>query len=326
MCPINRGTFWPYFNRAHYNIQNDIIAERAKTQHWRKPMTICIAINCECDKKADSQRVIMVADRMITSEYLEIEFEHPKPKLMPVTQNCVVAISGNALLPTEVFDHVKQKLKITKNEPQISEIASTIKDAYAELRHKKIEDHILKPMGISSIEAFYKCQSFMNPEIVAKTFEEIKKYDYGLQLLIGGVDNTGAHIFAIDNPGVSFNLNDLGYDAIGSGENHAILTFIGANYHSNTTLEVALYLAYKAKKISEKAPGIGVKYTDIWVIENDAIYEIPQGDEKNVTGIKKLEMMYNTELKQTDVPLEQLIEIIKAKIKRTDLDILRGYA
>lgn len=288
-------------------------------------MTICIAIRCDCsqDGKEITPRVIMAADRMITSNYLEIEFEHPLPKLTALTKNCVVATAGDALAPSDLFELARQKITQSKHTHQISEIVTILKESYVELRDKKIEDFILKPAGISSIETFYKSQQFMHPEIVLKTFEEIKKFDFGVQLLIGGVDNSGSHIYAIDNPGFSFNLDSLGYDAIGSGENHAILTFIGANYHSKTSFEEALYLTYKAKRISEKAPGIGTNFTDLWVIEPDVVYEVTDSED----GLGKLKKLYKTEMSQTKMDFKQLTEIAKTNIRdKKDVEFEKSYS
>lgn len=256
----------------------------------------------------------MVGDRMLTIRGLDIEFEHPKTKLTQVTKNCIVASAGDALATTELFDAVKQKLKLIKHSPQTRDIASAFKDAYVDLRRKKAEDTILKPIGINTIEAFYNPQQNLNPAIALDLLKKIKKCDYNLQLLIGGVDNSGAHIYAIDDPGVMYSLDELGYDAIGSGNTHALLTVIGANYHSGTKFEEALYLAYKAKRMAEKAPGIGTVFTDIWVAERDAIYEIKQGSKDVKEGIKILEEMYDTELKQA-MKFDQLAEIAKTKIQ-----------
>ena len=287
-------------------------------------MTICIAIRCDCGKNGDViPKVIMAADRMITSDYLEINFEQPVPKLTAIAKNCVVATAGDALSPSDLFDLAKQKIKMSKHTHQISEIVTILKESYVELRNKKIEDNILKPVGIPSIDFFYQNQQGIHPEIILKTFDAIKKFDFGVQLLVGGVDNSGSHIFGLANPGVSFNLDSLGYDAIGSGENHAILTFIGANYHSKTSFEEALYLTYKAKRISEKAPGIGTNYTDLWVIEPNEIYEV--ADEEN--GLGKLKKLYNTEIKQTKIDFNQLTEIVKTNIKdRKETEVDKSYS
>ena len=295
---------------------NVIIIDDSNPQPRRKPMTICLAIACDCDLDDEkiSPKVIMVGDRMLTIRGLDIEFEHPKTKLTQVTKNCIVASAGDALATTELFDAVKQKLKLIKHSPQTRDIASAFKDAYVDLRRKKAEDTILKPIGINTIEAFYNPQQNLNPAIALDLLKKIKKCDYNLQLLIGGVDNSGAHIYAIDDPGVMYSLDELGYDAIGSGNTHALLTVIGANYHSGTKFEEALYLAYKAKRMAEKAPGIGTVFTDIWVAERDAIYEIKQGSKDVKEGIKILEEMYDTELKQA-MKFDQLAEIAKTKIQ-----------
>jgi 20S proteasome alpha/beta subunit len=299
-------------------------------------MTICIAIACDCNqtiqKNQDENqekikpKIIMVADRMLTMRGLDTEFEFPKAKLTQMTNNCAIATAGNALAVTEIVDAVKQKLKIIKHSPPIHDIALFFKDAYVDLRRKEIEDEILKPVGINSLEAFYKEQQNLTTAITLSIFKKIKKHDHNLSILIGGVDKSGAHIFAIDDPGVMCNLDEMGYDAIGSGNRHALLAFIGANYHSGTLSGEAMYLAYKAKRMSEKAPGIGTKYTDIWVIEDDAIYEMPHGDDISIIGIKKLEAMYTEEIKHASIPFEKLAEVVGQKIKRPDTEFLQGYA
>jgi hypothetical protein len=78
--------------------------------------------------------------------------------------------------------------------------------------------------------------------------------------------------------------------------------------------------------MSEKAPGIGTEFTDIWVIEHNAIYEIPQGTEEKKEGLVLLEEMYKEELKQTKIPFDKLAEITKTKVKRDDPEFLRGYS
>src|SRR5208283_5176842 len=111
-CAIGCGTWLPSPNWRNQYRRNVIIIEDSKSQPRRKPMTICIAINCDCETEGVSPKVIMVADRMITSDYLEIEFEHPKQKLIPITRSCVASRAGNALAPSELFDMVHQKIRV----------------------------------------------------------------------------------------------------------------------------------------------------------------------------------------------------------------------
>jgi hypothetical protein len=217
---ITGGTSPPNYNQHKHNV---IIIEESKPLRRQKPMTICIAIACDSNVK-DSEgkvkppKVILIGDRMLTIEPLEIEFEHPKTKLMQLTNNCAVAMAGDALAVSELIDKTKQKLKSTKHSPQIYDIAIMLKDSYIELRRQNLEDKLLKPIGIDSLTSFYQFQQNMLPEIALKTFNEIKTFPKKLWVLIGGVDNTGAHIYAIDDPGILYVLDDLGYDAKDRGK------------------------------------------------------------------------------------------------------------
>src|SRR5208337_1720283 len=92
---ISGGTFPPNHNPHRHNV---IIIEESKSQRRQKPMTICIAIACDSNVKDDkgklkSPKVILVGDRMLTIEPLEIAFEHPSTKLAQLTNNCAIATS-----------------------------------------------------------------------------------------------------------------------------------------------------------------------------------------------------------------------------------------
>jgi 20S proteasome alpha/beta subunit len=104
---------------------------------------------------------------------------------------------------------------------------------------------------------------------------QLDSYDYGLEILIGGVDSEVAHIYSIDAPGTSKCFDAIGFHAIGSGLPHAINTFIAKDYNQSFPLREALLIIYEAKKISEKAPGVGENITDISVISNKRIINFP---------------------------------------------------
>jgi hypothetical protein len=139
-------------------------------------MTICLAIACDCNIEKTLPKIIMVGDRMLTVDSLNIEFEYPKTKLVQLTKNCVIATAGNALAITELQDIVRQKLKTIKHTPQIHDIAVALKETYISLRGRDIEDNILKPIGINTLETFYQSQQNMNPGISLDLLKKIRKY------------------------------------------------------------------------------------------------------------------------------------------------------
>jgi 20S proteasome alpha/beta subunit len=133
-------------------------------------------------------------------------------------------------------------------------------------------------------------QSFA-PDILREIHTDINDFEFDLDLIIAGYDKNGAHLHMISDPGMSRNLGDIGYVAIGSGETHAEATFMEAQYVAFWPYEHALYMVYRAKKIAERAPGVG-SATDIIVLGSDGCEELP------AETIDELNEMYKIELKE----------------------------
>lgn len=228
-------------------------------------MTICLSTICN-----KGEYVIMIADSMITGEQLSIEFEQRTPKISKLSDHCVVSTAGNALVHTELFDAVRDEIENLRS-PLIKDIVSCIKSCYVELRQRDIRERILSPRGFPTIEYFYQVQNELVREVALTVQSEIDSYEYGLDVLVAGVDSKGAHIFHVLDPGTSFPFDSIGYHAIGSGESHAITTLIANEYHKDFDLPNALLLAYRAKKVAERAPGVGSKITNIAIVHGNNV-------------------------------------------------------
>lgn len=122
----------------------------------------------------------------------------------------------------------------------------------------------------------------MHPDVGLTIQREIDTYSVGgeggLDILIGGVDSKGAHIYVVGNPGISAPFDSIGYTAIGSGLSHSMATFIAKDYQDALSLNEALLIAYEAKKISEKAPGVGTRITNIAIINQNGITRFDDND------------------------------------------------
>jgi 20S proteasome alpha/beta subunit len=64
--------------------------------------------------------------------------------------------------------------------------------------------------------------------------------------------------------------DSIGYHAVGSGSPHAVTTLIANDYHQGIPLNKALLITYEAKKIAERAPGVGSN-TNVAIINNDGV-------------------------------------------------------
>jgi len=229
-------------------------------------MTICLATICD-----NGNYVVLVSDAMITGEHLSIKFEHKRPKITKLAANCAVATAGDALADAELFDAVKQRIDQLKT-PRIQEIVECIKMCYIELRQKEIRERILIPRGINDIETFYQMQQDLIREVALTIQSEIESYEYGLEILVGGVDKKGAHVYMIDDPGTSVVFDSIGYHAIGSGYPHAVTTFITNDFHQGISLPDALLISYEAKKIAERAPGVGTNITSVAIVSKQNVH------------------------------------------------------
>ena len=226
-----------------------------------KPVTICIGVVCDNSKKA-----IAISDRMITDEeYLQVKFEHLVPKIDVLCDNCVVMIAGDALEPWEYLRQVKSRIS-GKNRLPIHQILEYVKEEFVKLRNKRLNEKVFHKRELT-LKEFYGNQTNLDTELVTMLDQMVEEQKLELDLLLVGVDDDGAQIHWIFDPGTSKAFNDLGYCSIGIGDRHSDITFVDSKYTPKVPFKQALYLAYKAKKRAESAPGVGEKFTDIAIID-----------------------------------------------------------
>jgi hypothetical protein len=243
---------------------------------------------------------------MLTSEYLSIQFEHKTPKIIPLTDDCMVATAGDALTHVELLERAMEEIGKAKS-PTVSEIVDCLARCYKKMRLDRIKSTILESRGIADIETFYQSQRQMQPEVALTIQSEIDKFDSGLDLLVAGIDSKGAHIHQVSNPGVSLPFDAIGYNAIGSGLPHAMTTLITNNYHPSMSLERALLIVYEAKKVSEKAPGVGSRITNISIISDKGIKNMADD------AVAELDKVYRMKLENQEASAnwEKLEEELK---------------
>ena len=215
-------------------------------------MTICIAAICESCKV-----VVVASDRMLTAGFLALEFEHPDSKIEELSDSCVGLTAGDALAHTELFRACRQHVQQLKS-PQVELIANEIKEQFIAMRQKRAEEEILNPRGFT-LNQFYK-EGLINriPGDLAMMIDRsIRDRSYPLSILLAGVDDSGAHIYSIEDPGMVNCFDQLGYDAIGSGDRHALYSIVDKEHSADSKLNDTIFTVYEAKKRAELAPGVG---------------------------------------------------------------------
>ncbi len=230
-------------------------------------MTVCIAAICDSGK-----RVVAVADKMITyPPPVNIEFESVESKIELMTSSCLFMASGNVSFASDINAKVRGALG-GNTTPSIDSLADSFKVEYQNVRSEKINDTIVSGTFGKDFEAF-KSRGGTLPQYLQTqptTYGQIilasNNFNLNLELIVCGIDTKGAHVFNIYHPGASTSLDKLGYSAIGSGANHALIRLSLLGQNTKLGLKSTLVNVLEAKYISELAPGVG-KRTSVAIID-----------------------------------------------------------
>ena len=242
-------------------------------------MTVCIAAMCE-----DSKKIVAGADRMLTSGMLSLAFEPVRPKIIPLSDSCVMMTAGPALRDVELQKYVKREL-VGMAGVAIPLIVEKIKDGYQSARRKKIEELHIKPRGLT-LESYLEEGRALVPDVAMLIDEHLATFDYELEVLVAGVDSEGAHIYAVYNPGTAECFDSLGYHSIGSGEPHSAYSLIEGAHSHRANLKEAMWAVYEAKKRAERAPGVG-ETDDFVVIEQGRVVNFPEAALKKLAELSE---------------------------------------
>ncbi len=242
-------------------------------------MTVCIAAICD-----SGESVVVASDRMLTSRFPPIEFEHTRAKIFSLSDYCIAMTAGDALKPIEVIPKVRATIHEQKDPPHVGAIIDITKNWYQKLRLEQAEELYLRPRTINA-ELFYSEGAKIFPgNLHSFLDQQFTEYDYNLEILVAGVDQVGAHVHAVVNPGVAGSYDTVGFHAIGVGQMHAIQSFVAHRYDTATPLAKCLHIVYAAKKASESAPGVGVD-TDVSFITGGKIQTIGSENVRNLEEI-----------------------------------------
>lgn len=272
-------------------------------------MTICISAICN-----GGNSVIVASDKMITYTYPPYhQFEHPKPKIHKISNKIVLMSAGSALLPSEFLEILQEKIEKVRVPPSsVRKVANIAVDTYKLVRINTIENRILSKYGIQWSEYKQFLSSGKMPEVFYRIVGQVEEFRLELDVIIAGVDNSGAHIYVIDNPGDISSFDDIGYTAIGSGSYHAIRSFIENNYSIDLPLNIATYVVYEAKKYAECAPGVG-KQTELVIINESGIYIVKE------ELMQTLDNIYESKIKKINNLRKEVIAEIQKNIKLCNL-------
>lgn len=227
-------------------------------------MTVCIAAR-------SGSAVFLVSDRMVTAG--DMQFAPPLEKIMFLTSSIAVMAAGDSAFHHEIMGDVMKEVnnKVESNPTEWINVKDVV-DLYLACRNKaKLRRSgalILAPLGLDH-QTFLLRQKTMDAALVSTIATDLINFDLPhTEVIIAGLDAfNGAgttHIYSIHKDDVSCD-DVIGFRAIGSGARHAESHFMLARHAWNSTASDTVMLAYRAKKDSEVAPGVGAE-TDMFMI------------------------------------------------------------
>src|ERR671939_619748 len=236
-------------------------------------MTIGLGALCAGADGTDASAVVVASDRMVTMGGIT-EFEHEVPKVTQIGDRIVALAAGDALRGAQLINELRRD--VHHGAQQLQNVAATAAALYAALRRQQIESEILSPRGITMQQFYQGLQQAMLPQLVINIDNLIGTFNYNLEVLIAGADDSGAHLCAITNPGGSYDdFQPIGYAAIGSGALHAVQSLIGMRQAPLRSLHETVFNVYASKRRAEAAPGVG-RETDVVIIQANAITRVEQ--------------------------------------------------
>jgi len=215
---------------------------------------------------------------------MTLTFEPDESKARWITDRSVVLTAGTLHEPDLLIENREK----ARGKERVTDIAEVLKGIYADVRRRRVEDEVLRPMaGIDSFQEYHEKQSGLHESVVIDMNERIRRYDLGLTLLLAGIDDRGeGHCILIENPGTWRSYDFLGYCTAGIGDRHADNAFAWYQYTQSIPLREALYIAFEAKKRAEMAGGVG-KATDIHILSKDKGIEVV-----DLEVVERLEVIY----------------------------------
>jgi 20S proteasome alpha/beta subunit len=199
-----------------------------------------------------------------------IEFEHATPKMLEASTRAIAMTAGDTLVGTRISREVAES--ITGTIPVV-EIAQRLAAHYDATRRLRMEQQILAPRGLD-MGSYYGGHATLNGQITLMIDQQMQQFVLGVELLLAGADDSGAHIYSVQHPGKPEYLHDvIGYAAIGSGTIHAVQSMIGFGHTSTAEYQETVFRVYASKRRSEVAPGVG-HGTDMAILSAEGIHRL----------------------------------------------------
>jgi hypothetical protein len=224
-----------------------------------RDMTVCIAAICDEGYDTHLPKIVFCADRLVTAG---VQFESGQPKIKMLAPNCFVMTSSTDSQSSDlILENTIGRLGVGDQLRPISKIVELLGEECRKFKDLQIERDVF-----AKYKAAAKSIGADAKDVLHHAIEELQTYQYVLQcefLLIGFDTPSEPHIYKIDQDGAYSLCDSTGFAAVGSGGWLAFLEMTKYAYSVHVGLNTAIPRVYFAKKVAERAAGVG-RLTDIY--------------------------------------------------------------
>ena len=263
-------------------------------------MTVCVGAICK-----SGNAVVVCADRMLSyGPPMNLQAEGAVRKIYELNGACVLLFSGSVPDGEAILRQTIATMQPLQH-PDVSTVANIAGAAYQAHKMKRVEDTILGPLLGTDYNGFRQIVAQSpSSQTFAQVLGMISQHNLQIELMIAGVDGTGAHLAIVSNPGTVTLADTVGTVSIGSGGMHAAIRMSLGLHEKEHTLAQTLYNVHEAKLAAEISPGVG-QATDIAVLNGNGVHFV---DDQVLAVLKKIHkdrpLLSSAELKKLETASE----------------------
>src|SRR5258708_22620687 len=104
---------------------------------WRRKMTVCIAVGCDCDREGRNPKIILMSDMLLSLGYTSMEMAYKSRQL---TDDWGAMMAGDDISHAlEIIDNARAALR-KKDKPNPGTVLDTFVGVYQLIRKAQLEN------------------------------------------------------------------------------------------------------------------------------------------------------------------------------------------
>lgn len=235
----------------------------------------------------DNPNVILAADRMVTyGSDPGIEYEDTESKLEVIVHSDDLKMAVIGAGPTTYIDEYVDTMRDIVSEYQdittAEEAIAVARSAGQTLLQNTVRNQVLAPMGFTYSDlqtdgdGLAQIPGHLQQTIAEQISSVRSDYAKKLRFIVGVVGTDRPAIYTIEGTG-SNDYSKVGYVAIGSGADSALLTFIRRPHDRHCSVNKGVMTVYEAKADAEERQGVGKEF-DMLLLRENRVKTLESGD------------------------------------------------